>query len=74
MEEVDVWELSMRSEYRRVLEKSGIRVLDVYRRKDRDSVRFLYRGKVHVVDLKGFYDSVKPEELLNVLLSQVEGR
>ncbi|MCX8184606.1 MAG: hypothetical protein RMI56_07045 [Sulfolobales archaeon] len=64
----------MRSEYRRVLEKSGVRVLDIYRRKDRDSIRFSYRGRVYVVDLKGFYDSVKPEELLSTLLSQVESK
>lgn len=64
----------MRRGYREVLEKSGIRVLDVYRSRDRDAVRFLYRGRVYLAELRGFYDSVKPEELLNALLARVEER
>lgn len=64
----------MRKEYREVLQRNGVRVLDVYRHKDRDLVRFSYRGKVYLVELKGFYDAMKPDELLNSLLSQTEGR
>ncbi|MEM2207541.1 MAG: hypothetical protein QXG17_02460 [Sulfolobales archaeon] len=64
----------MRKEFREVLERGGVKVLDVYRHKDRDSIRFLYRGKVYLASLKGFYDAMKPEELLNILLSQVEGK
>ncbi|MEM4832872.1 MAG: hypothetical protein QW809_04170, partial [Sulfolobales archaeon] len=64
----------VRKEFREVLERGGVRVLDVYRHKDRDSIRFIYRDKVYLVSLKGFYDTMKPEELLNTLLSQVEGK
>ncbi|MEM1930608.1 MAG: hypothetical protein QW780_01235 [Sulfolobales archaeon] len=64
----------MRKEFREVLERGGIRVLDVYRYKDRDSIRFIYKNKVYLVSLKGFYDTMKPEELLNTLLSHVEGK
>jgi len=61
----------VRGEYEEVLRKVGIRVLDVYRFKDKDVVRFLYKGKVYVADLKRYYDSMKPEDLVNTLLSQI---
>lgn len=64
----------MKREYREVLEKNGIRLLDVYRHKDRDLIRFSYKGKVYTIELKGFFDAMRPEELLNTLLSRVEGR
>ncbi len=64
----------MRRGYREELEKVGIKVLDVYRRKDRDTVRFLYRGRVYLAELKGFYDAMKPGELIGALLAHVEGR
>lgn len=61
----------MRKEYEEVLRRVGIKVLDVYRFKDKDVVRFLYNGKVYVVDLRKYYDIMKPEDLANILLSQV---
>lgn len=64
----------MRKEYREALRRNGVRVLDVYRLRDRDAIRFSYRGRIYLVELKGFYDAMKPDELLNVLLSQTEGR
>jgi|YelNatPaOPRAMG01_1025707.scaffolds.fasta_scaffold57911_3 SepF-like predicted cell division protein (DUF552 family) len=59
----------MRREYEEALEKVGVRVLDVYRFKDKDIIRFLYKGKVYVVDLKRYYDSMKPDDLVNAVLS-----
>jgi SepF-like predicted cell division protein (DUF552 family) len=59
----------MRREYEEALEKVGVRVLDVYRFKDKDIIRFFYKGKVYVVDLKRYYDSMKPDDLVNAVLS-----
>jgi len=59
----------MRREYEEALEKVGVRVLDVYRFKDKDIIRFLYKGKVYVADLKRYYDSMKPDDLVNAVLS-----
>jgi hypothetical protein len=58
--------------YKEALEKVGIRVLDVYRGREGDVLRVQYKGKVHLIDLKRFYDTMKPEELAKAVISQIE--
>jgi len=58
--------------YKEALERAGIKVLDVYRGKEEDVLRVQYKGRVILVNLKRFYDTMRPEELVKVVLSQVE--
>jgi hypothetical protein len=59
--------------YREALEKVGIRVLDVYRGREEDVLRVQYKGRVYLINLKRFYDTMKPEELVKAVISQIEG-
>lgn len=62
----------MKKGYKEALERAGIKVLDVYRGKEEDVLRVQYKGRVILVNLKRFYDTMRPEELVKVVLSQVE--
>ena len=53
--------------YKEAALRSGIKILDIYRRKDGEVVRFMFREKVHVVDIKGFREGMKPEEFVSLL-------
>lgn len=65
---------SMKGEYVKALERAGIKVLDVYRYRDQDSIRIMYRNRVYVFKLGRFYDTVKPEELVDLIVSRIEER
>ncbi len=54
-------------QYKEAALRSGIKILDIYRRKDGEVVRFMFRGKVFVVDIKGFREGMKPEEFVSLL-------
>ena len=53
--------------YKEAALRSGIKILDIYRGKVGEVVRFVFRDKVHVVDIKGFREGMKPEEFVNLL-------
>lgn len=63
----------MKKGYKEALEKVGVRVLDVYRGREEDILRVQYKGRVHLVNLKRFYDTMKPEELVRAVISHIEG-
>ncbi len=54
-------------QYKEAALRSGIKILDIYRKKDGEVVRFMFRNKVYVADIKGFRDSMKPDEFVNLL-------
>ncbi|MEM0006188.1 MAG: hypothetical protein QXV81_02995 [Ignisphaera sp.] len=59
--------------YRRVLEKLGLKQLDVYRYKDRDIIRALriQDGKVLVIDLPKHREEMNIEEFANYVRSRI---
>lgn len=58
--------------YKLLLERKGIRQLDVYRYKDREVLRLrLPSGEVRLVELPGFRENMKPDEFLAYVLSRV---
>ncbi len=64
----------MKRGFKEALERAGIKVLDVYRSREEDVLRVQYRGRVLLVNLKRFYDTMKPEELVKAVISQIEGK
>jgi len=50
---------------------AGIKILDVYRGMDGEVVRFMFRGRVYVVSIKGFRGDMKPEEFVELLKKAV---
>jgi len=60
--------------FKEALERAGIKVLDVYRGREEDVLRVQYGGRVFLVNLKRFYDTMKPEELVKAVISQIGGK
>jgi len=60
--------------FKEALERAGIKVLDVYRGREEDVLRVQYGGRVLLVNLKRFYDTMKPEELVKAVISLIEGK
>ncbi len=58
--------------YKKEALKAGIRILDVYRGKDGEDVRFVYRDKVYRVHLKTFRENLSPKEFVELLKSSVK--
>ena len=58
--------------YLQVLEKLRVRQLDVYRYKDRDVLRLLYRGKVLLVELPKHREDMSVEEFEKVVAAALE--
>jgi len=50
---------------------AGIKILDVYRGRNGEVVRFVFRGRVYVVSIKGFREDMKPEEFVELLKKAV---
>lgn|GEM_PF-2325468 len=64
----------MKKGFKEALERAGIKVLDVYRGREEDVLRVQYGGRVFLVNLKRFYDTMKPEELVKAVISQIGGK
>ncbi len=64
----------MKKGFKEALERAGIKVLDVYRGREEDVLRVQYGGRVLLVNLKRFYDTMKPEELVKAVISLIEGK
>jgi len=58
-------------QYKEVALSAGIKILDIYRGRDGEVVRFLFRGRVYVVNIKGFRGNMKPEEFVELLKKAV---
>ncbi len=58
--------------YLQVLEKLRVKQLDVYRYRDRDVLRLLYRGKVVLVELPKHREEMSIEEFEKVVASSLE--
>ena len=58
--------------YLEVLEKLHVRQLDVYRYRDKDVLRLLYRGKVVLVELPRHREEMEPSEFEKVVASALE--
>ncbi len=58
--------------YLEVLEKLHVRQLDVYRYKDKDVLRLLYRGKVVLVELPRHREEMEPSEFEKIVASAIE--
>ncbi len=59
--------------YLEVLEKLGVRQLDVYRYKDRDVLRLLVHGKVVMVELPRHREEMSPEEFEKIVAEKIGG-
>jgi len=59
------------SKYKEEALKHGIKIIDIYRGKEDEVIRFLYKGKVYVVKIRGYRENMTPEEFVKVLLDNV---
>ncbi len=58
--------------YKKETLKAGIRILDIYRGKDSEDVRFIYKGKVYRVHIKTFRENLSPSEFVELLKSSIK--
>ncbi len=58
--------------YKKAAEKAGFKILDIYRGKDEELVRFMYKGKVMCVKIKGYRENMTPEEFVEKLRSAIK--
>lgn len=58
--------------YKKEALKAGIRILDIYRGKDGEDVRFIYKGKVYRVHIKTFRENLSPSEFVELLKSNIK--
>mgnify|MGYP000049958310 CR=1 FL=1 len=58
--------------YKEAAEKAKIRILDIYRGRDSETVRFVYRGRVYVVSIRGTRDNYTPEAFVEELKKAVK--
>jgi len=60
------------SKYKEEALKHGIKILDIYRSRDKEVVRFIYKDKVYLATIKGYRENITPDEFIKQLLSVIK--
>jgi len=60
------------SKYKEEALRHGIKILDIYRGRDKEVVRFIYKDKVYLATIKGYRENMTPEEFVKQLLSSIK--
>ncbi len=61
----------MRKEFKEAAKSAGFEILDIYRFRSEDVVRVKFKGRVYLVKLGRFYDSMKPDDFVSILKKEV---
>lgn len=54
-------------EYRKIVNELGLKVLDVYRLKDKELIRGIYRGKVVLIELPKYREDLTPKAFKEII-------
>lgn len=54
-------------EYRKVVNELGLKVLDIYRLKDKELIRGLYKGKVVLIELPKHREDLAPKVFREII-------
>ena len=58
--------------YKKAAERAGFKILDIYRGKDEEIIRFIYRGRVRCAKIRGYREDMSPEEFVKRLKELVK--
>ncbi|HDD26565.1 MAG TPA: hypothetical protein ENF75_05710 [Acidilobales archaeon] len=61
-------------EHRKVLNELGVKILDVYRFKDKEAIRGLYKGKVVMIELPRHREFISPDEFKEIVMESLKSK